>query len=226
MLWVFELAKNGLYEATLLLPQDDATACVVSTAHDPDSTCVQHPSMLLHYRLGHMGEAYLKRLISSGAIEGLPKTFTPLPKELHTSCLPCIESKTQAQPHPSVRSRATRPLEKVHVDLVGPLPTSLKGERYWLTIVDDYSRYGWTILLHTKDQAKLRIIEWISKVERQTESKLKHIHGDRGGEFLNKVLLGHLQRMGVEYTFSNPDSLFGSSGRCYGRPGIVGEQTG
>lgn len=206
VLWTFKQSQNGLYEATLQLPPSDEFAGAASTVCQCNSHSLQHPSILLHYRLGHMSEAYMKTLISKGDVKGLPKSFTPLPKELHSSCEPCIEAKTQAKPHPNMRSRATRPLEKVHVDLVGPLPTTLRGERYWLTIVDDYSRHGWTVLLHTKDQAKLRIIEWIALQERQTQHKVKHVHGDRGGEFLNNVLLGHLKSMGVEYTFSNPDS--------------------
>ena len=43
-------------------------------------------------------------------------------------------------------------------------------------------------------------------MENQTTHRLKHLHGDRGGEFLNNVLLQHLNSKGVRYTFSNPDS--------------------
>jgi hypothetical protein len=102
--------------------------------------------------------------------------------------------------------RAAAPLAKIHVDLVGPLPTSIRGENYWLTIVDDHTRYGWTLLLNSKDQAKHTIIAWIALVEKSTGLSVKHLHGDRGGEFVNKILLGHLNSTGVSYSFSNPHS--------------------
>ena len=43
-------------------------------------------------------------------------------------------------------------------------------------------------------------------MENQSGRRLKHLHGDRGGEFLNNLLLQHLRSKGVRYTFSNPDS--------------------
>jgi hypothetical protein len=49
-------------------------------------------------------------------------------------------------------------------------------------------------------------MEWIALVENQTGLKLKHLHGDRGGEFLNNILLNFLKGKGIEYTFSNKDS--------------------
>jgi hypothetical protein len=206
VLWTFEQAQNGLYEAALEIPSDVAYAGATTTPSEGNKSGLQHPSMLLHCRLGHMNEAYMKTLIQNKAIKGLPEKFTPAPQDMHTSCLPCIEAKTQAKPHPAVGKKADAPLAKVHVDLVGPLPTSLKGERYWLTIVDDCTRCGWTVLLHTKEQAKHRIIEWVVLVEKQTELKLKHLHGDRGGEFLNNILLNFLKEKGIHYTFSNPNS--------------------
>jgi len=167
---------------------------------------LNHPTVLLHHRLGHMCKDYLRNLVNKQAITGLPAKFTPPPAKFHDNCLPCIMAKSQAKPHPLQRTRASAPLAKVHVDLVGPYTTGLKGERYRLTIVDDYARFGWTRNLHTKEQTKHVIIEWLALVENQTHHRLKHLHGDRGGEFLNKLLLAHLSSKGIRYTFSNPDS--------------------
>ena len=205
VMWTFKRGHSGLYEGTLLIDNKEFAGAVTSTCKC-ELHSLQHPSILLHYRLGHMSEGYMRTLIKGEAISDLPKKFIPVPKELHLSCLPCIQGKTQAKPHPPVCSRAPSILNKVHVDLVGPLPYALRGERYWLTIVDDHSRFGWTYLLHTKDQAKQRLVEWIAQVECQKQQRVKHIHGDRGGEFLNAFLLEHLRVRGVQYSFSNPDS--------------------
>ena len=212
VLWSFVQGDNGLYQAQVEIPPPQSSHAAVAAI--PKERCAtahtshpQHtPSMLLHYRLGHMSEGYIKTLVRKGAIAGLPKTFSSPHKDISQCCVPCIQAKTQATPHPLQRKRAPNALSKVHVDLVGPLSPTVKGQRYWLTIVDDFSRFGWTLLLHTKDQAKHRLLEWIAQVERSTGKKVRHVHGDRGGEFLNNILLKELRTMGVVYTFSNPDS--------------------
>ena len=206
VLMTFKQASNGLYETSLPCSASARTAAVATTCACKGSS-LAHPTVLLHHRLGHISQGYLRTLITCKSIRGLPRTYMPVPAPLHTSCLPCIEAKTQAQPHPPQRTRAERVLEKVHCDLVGPYPVAgLKGEQYRLTIVDDHSRFGWVFPLHTKDQAKFAIINWILQVENQSGKRLKHFHADRGGEFLNNTLLQHLTSKGVTFSFSNPDS--------------------
>jgi len=47
-----------------------------------------------------------------------------------------------------------KPLELLHLDLFGPSRTmSLGGNYYALVIVDDYSRYTWTLFLKSKSDA-------------------------------------------------------------------------
>lgn len=101
--WTFEQVNNGLYEAHLKIPSQGAYAGAI-TAPSLMTHSLQHPSMLLHCRLGHMNEAYIRTLITNKVIEGLLE-------------------------NPPLGKSATMPLVKVHVDLVGPLPPSLKGER-------------------------------------------------------------------------------------------------
>ena len=202
-LLTFRQGPCGLYEAEL----SSETAAVAGPSCDCGRSDLLHPTVLLHHRLGHLGEASLQLLIKHQSITGLPQTYKPPQQPLHSSCLPCIQGKSQAKPHPLIRSRAEARLDKVHMDLAGPLPSNaMKGERYWLTIVDDCSRFGFTILLHTKAQAKQRIIEWIAAMERESGLKLKHLHSDRGGEFLNNVLKAHFAAHGIKHTYSNPGS--------------------
>jgi len=48
----------------------------------------------------------------------------------------------------------SRPLELFHMNLFGPSRTmSLEGNYYGLVIVDDYSRFIWTLFIATKDEA-------------------------------------------------------------------------
>ena len=57
--------------------------------------------------------------------------------------------------HLSAQPSATsRPLELLHLDLMGPTRTeSLGGKRYIMVVVDNFTRYTWVILLRSKSNA-------------------------------------------------------------------------
>jgi len=175
----------------------DLTAALISSPPTSNSAPPIHPTTLLHQRLGHMGVGSMRTVISAKSIEGLPATFVAPPHPFATDCLPCIQGKSQSSPHPLVLERATRRGQQLHVDLMGPMPTpSLRGHRYCLTIVECFSRKKFTILLHSKADAKTKLMEFIHMVEGKTGQKVEHLHGDRGGEFYNDTLpvLPRLQR--------------------------------
>jgi transposase InsO family protein len=71
-------------------------------------------------------------------------------------------------------------LHRIHVDLVGPLPTGLRGNQYFLK----------------------KIKEFKSKYENLTEKRLKVIRADRGTEFISKAIdsWNSEQRILMEYS--------------------------
>ncbi|CAI7897287.1 unnamed protein product [Closterium sp. NIES-53] len=99
-----------------------------------------------------------------------------------------------------VTGRSKKPLELVHMDLVGPLPVQgHKGEWYFLTIVDDWSRLMWAYPLKQKDHAASTIKEdWLPFVEKQAECVVKRIRTDRGGEFLRAETTAWLKKQGIQ----------------------------
>ncbi|CAI7773875.1 unnamed protein product, partial [Closterium sp. NIES-54] len=86
------------------------------------------------------------------------------------------------------------------MDLVGPLPVQgHKGERYFQTIVDDWSRLMWAYPLKQKDHAASTIKEdWLPFVEKQAECVVKRIWTDRGGEFLGAEMTAWLKKQGIQ----------------------------
>ncbi|CAI7788881.1 unnamed protein product [Closterium sp. NIES-53] len=109
-------------------------------------------------------------------------------------------SKFTRFPFHSVTGRSKKPLELVHMDLVGPLPVQgHKGERYFLTIVDDWSRLMWAYPLKQKDHAASTIKEdWLPFVEKQAECVVKRIRTDLGGEFLGAEMTAWLKKQGIQ----------------------------
>ena len=66
-------------------------------------------------------------------------------------CGPCQLGKQTKAKHSGTQTLATsKPLELLHLDLMGPTRTeSLGGKRYIMVAVDDFTRYSWVILLQS-----------------------------------------------------------------------------
>ncbi|GJY59135.1 RNA-directed DNA polymerase, eukaryota [Tanacetum coccineum] len=63
---------------------------------------------------------------------------------------------------------------------------SLGGKRYFLSIVDDYSRRVWVYILMFKHEAFGKFKEWKQLVENQTGRMVKKLRTDTGLEFCNR----------------------------------------
>lgn len=59
----------------------------------------------------------------------------------------------------------------------------MNGECYFLTIVDDYSRFTWVHLMKQKSETKHLLKNFCNFAERQFEVKVKVIRSDNGPEF-------------------------------------------
>jgi hypothetical protein len=80
--------------------------------------------------------------------------------------------------------QAKRHLELVHDDLCGPIsPATPRGNKYFLLLVDDLSRYIWVVAIPSKDRAVAAIKDIQAWAEGESGLKLKALRTDRGGEF-------------------------------------------
>ena len=78
--------------------------------------------------------------------------------------------------HPSVTDvQTSRPLELLHIDLIGPVRVlSLGGKRYILVVVDDFTRYTWVVLLRDKAEASEKMIHLCKKLQVECCEILKY----------------------------------------------------
>ena len=102
-------------------------------------------------------------------------------------CDTCHRAKQKRLCFPLSSSRTNRCFELLHMDIWGPLfVSSMYGHKYFLTIVDDFSRFTWLIPMVTKSETKTHIENFIAYVKNQFESNVKIIHTDNGQEFAMK----------------------------------------
>lgn len=162
-------SKNRLYKVIM--------ECV-------ESECLQIRSLddatTWHARLGHIGSESLKTMVKKELVIGLPKISVD--KE---TCASCLLGKQARRPFPKATAyRAENVLELVHGDLCGPItPPTTARNRYIFVIIDDHSRYMWSILLKDKGQAFEKFKKFKTIVELETKAKIKCFRTDRGGEF-------------------------------------------
>ena len=130
---------------------------------------------LWHQRLGHIGLNPMKRMISHGMISCKINDFQ--------KCELCVKSKMIKKSFKSV-DRSTDLLNLIHSDICelnGMLTRG--GNRYFITFIDDYSRYTYVYLLKHKDEAFAVFKNYKAKVENQLGKKIKIVRSDRGGEY-------------------------------------------
>ncbi|WP_203255436.1 DDE-type integrase/transposase/recombinase, partial [Klebsiella pneumoniae] len=94
---------------------------------------------------------------------------------------------------------AKEPLELLHGDLCGPIsPSTPSGKRYFLLLVDDYSRFMWLTLLNSKDEAFSAFKTVKTNVELELGFKVKGLWTDRGGEFTSKEFQSYCNLEGIK----------------------------
>ncbi|CAI7803918.1 unnamed protein product [Closterium sp. NIES-54] len=118
---------------------------------------LSHQTLLWHHRLGHPSLPRLRGMASRVLVSGLPRSLPPFPPGPAPTCVPCVEGRQRAAPHSSEFPPTEAPLQTLHMDMWGPARVRGQGhERYFLLVVDDYSRYTTVFPLRSKSDVTER----------------------------------------------------------------------
>ena len=80
------------------------------------------------------------------------------------------------------------------------------GKRFYITFIDDYSRYTIIYLLRNKDEAKDVFIKYKNEVKNQLSKKIKRIRTDRGGEYESNLFNSFCEDHGIIHGTTLPYS--------------------
>ncbi|CAI7767038.1 unnamed protein product [Closterium sp. NIES-54] len=184
----------------------------------PESTpcscrLLSHQTLLWHHRLGHPSLPRLRGMASRVLVSGLPRSLPPLPPGPAPTCVPCVEGQQRAAPHSSEFPPTEAPLQTLHMDVWGPAHVRGQGhERYFLLVVEDYSRYTTVFPLRSKGEVTEVLIDWIRAARLRlrkifgSEFPVLRLHSDRGGEFSSARLGAFCRAQGIRQTFTLPAS--------------------
>ena len=94
------------------------------------------------------------------------------------------------------------PLELVHTDVWGPAIKSSGGFSYYVSFLDDFSKFTWVYLLKHKSDVEHVFYQFQKRVELSLGTKIRSVQSDWGGEYqkLHKYFL----ETGVSHRISCP----------------------
>lgn len=155
-----------------------------------------------HGRFGHMCSKFVEKLPE--VVIGVPKVKV---NEDTTTCKICAEAKFKKLKHNSVRNRAKRILELIHLDIMGRIcPASQDGHQYILVIIDDWSHFTNISNLKTKDEAPEFIKKFIIKVNNLFDHNVVNVRCDNALEFINNNLKNFFDQNGITLDLVPPRS--------------------
>ena len=157
---------DGLYKLKLNNHFAETLMILHPKVRTKRSLITEMSSFLWHKRLGHIFKERIQRLVKDGILENID--FTDLGVYVD-----CIKGK-QTKHTKKGATRSTNLLEIIHTDICRPFTTScFGGEKYFITFIDDFSRYGYIYLLNEKSQSMDAFEVYITEVERQLDRKVK-----------------------------------------------------
>ena len=140
------------------------------------SAYIIESSNMWHGRLGHINYDTLRRLINLNHIP----TFQIDSKH---KCETSIEAKLTSSSFRSVE-RHTELLDLIHSDICDlKFVQTRGGHKYFITFVDDSTKYCYVYLLKSKDDTIEKFVIYKNEVENQLNKKIKVLISDQGGEY-------------------------------------------
>ena len=79
------------------------------------------------------------------------------------------------------------------------------GKKFYVTFIDDYSRFTRVYLFRNKDEAFDMFLSYKVEVENQLDKKIKRIRSDRGGEYIPSN--DYCEKEGIIHEVTPPYSL-------------------
>lgn len=117
-----------------------------------------------------------------------------------------LKLENQTRRNFKVKERSSSELmELVHTNLCGPTRTkSQQGGRYFMLLIDDYSRMTWVTFLREKSEALEKFKKFKVMVENEIDRRMKCLRSDRGGEFTYEKFNTFCENHGIRRLLSTP----------------------
>ena len=159
---------------------------------------------LWHNRYGHLGYDNILALKDKAMVNGMNIEIADGVDR--KSCDGCALGKQHRQPFPKKSEHKTcRPLELIHTDVCGPMSIpSVGGSRFFVTFIDDYSRYTYVYAIKHKSEVFERFTEFVEQVENLSVYRVKSLRSDNGTEYSSQAFAEYCEIKGIKREYTIP----------------------
>ena len=117
-------------------------------------------------------------------------------------CEACQCAKSHQLPYPVSSSVSHAPLKLIFSDVWGHARDSFGRKKYYVSFIDDYSKFTWIYLLKKRSDVLQVFTNFQNLVERQLNSKILAMQTDWGGEY--EKLNSFFHKIGISHHVSCP----------------------
>ncbi|GJZ33387.1 putative ribonuclease H-like domain-containing protein [Tanacetum coccineum] len=152
--------------------------------------------------LNHLNFGTINDLARKDLVRGLPR----LKFEKDHLCSAYQLGKSKKFSHrPKSENTNMEVLHTLHMDLCGPMRVqSIKGKKYILVIMDNYSRFTWVKFLRSKDETPEFVTNFLKQIQVGLNKTVRFIRRDNGTEFVNQVMSEYYEGVGIFHQKSVP----------------------
>ncbi|KAG7528438.1 Integrase catalytic core [Arabidopsis suecica] len=147
--------------------------------------------VLWHNRLGHPHSRALNLLLPGFSYDC-------------AKCEACILGKHCKVVFPKSNTIYEKCFDLVHSDVWTSPCASRDNHKYFVTFIDEKSKYTWVTLLPSKDRVYDAFINFQNYVTNHFDAKIKILRTDNGGEYTSTKLKTHLEKCGILHQTSCP----------------------
>ena len=128
-----------------------------------------------------------------------------LTNSVKTHCIHCLVGKMHQLPFPVSNKSMSSPFALIHADLWGPAPImSYTGFRYYLVLVDEFTKFTWTYLLKHKSDTFKVFTQFQAMINTQFSLPIKILRTNCGGEFTSTDFNQFFANNGILHQLSYP----------------------
>lgn len=177
----FQAVSRTRYPDYPFLAQDESEQQIYTTAsevyEEQSSDKVKERYKLWHRRFAHLGPSKIGQLHEGSTL----KKPVKVPSKMDM-CEVCKLAKMRRRINHKLSKWKDQPLDLVSLDVAGPFPISLRGNKYFVQIVDNATRKNWSIPLKTKDEIIPQLRKWKIQSELETGQRLRAARTDNAPE--------------------------------------------
>ncbi|TPX30019.1 DNA-directed DNA polymerase [Synchytrium microbalum] len=163
------------------------------------------PYHIWHSRLGHLSPTTMRSMIHNQATRDLPLRIFQTRRSTHSNCSTCDISKMTRAKFGTAPRKDYQILERIDVDIQGPISPKSMGCGYALVVIDYRTRKSVVTLMDTRSKAMASILSSIFRLQGPfPTNRIQTIRLDNAAEFKSQDFQDYCSANGITLEYSTP----------------------